>query len=149
MHAGMGGTHATQGSGRQWWPATRSPASSIGLRDHPPTRRSSGTAGRWSDSALAHARYAFPIEARDAVGQAGIDVLMKLRPGRLALLVLACGAAVASGCGGKTQGAATFDPQRGRAFEQPDVLRSRGGLLRTTFTVDERRFTVAGLQVRG
>jgi len=56
---------------------------------------------------------------------------------------------VAGGCGGKTQGAATFQPQEGRAFEQPDVRRSRGGLLRTTFTVEERRFTVAGVEVRG
>ena len=74
---------------------------------------------------------------------------MKFRPGRLALLLLACGAAVASGCGGKTQGAATFQPQQGRAFEQPVVLRSHGGVLRTTFVVEERRFSVAGVKVRG
>jgi FtsP/CotA-like multicopper oxidase with cupredoxin domain len=63
--------------------------------------------------------------------------------------VLACGAAAADGCGGTTQPAATFQPQQGRAFEQPVVLRSRGGVLRTTFTVEERRFSVAGVEVRG
>src|SRR5215207_5123794 len=103
--------------------------------------------GLWSDRALAHARYLFPIEARGVVSQAWTDVLTK--PRRLTVVLLACGAATASGCGGTTQGVATFPPQHGPAFEQPVVLRSRGGLLRTTFTVQERRFTVAGVQVRG
>jgi suppressor of ftsI len=82
-----------------------------------------------------------------------------MKPGlrQLALLFLAGGAAVAIvGFGSnaatraeRTPVAATFNPQRGRAFEQPVVLRSRHGRLRTTFTVEERSVTVAGVQVRG
>ena len=45
--------------------------------------------------------------------------------------------------------AAAFSPQGGRAFEEPPVLRSRSGRLRTTFTVQKGRVTIAGAQVRG
>jgi FtsP/CotA-like multicopper oxidase with cupredoxin domain len=80
------------------------------------------------------------------------------RPRHLAaLLVLACVVAVAivglDGDGdGDTDTAtvpATFDAQQGRAFDEPGVLRSRGGHLRTTFRVQEGRFEVAGVSVRG
>ena len=45
--------------------------------------------------------------------------------------------------------AAGFDPQHGRAFHEPAVIRSRGGRLTATFRVEERRFEVGGVRVRG
>jgi suppressor of ftsI len=44
---------------------------------------------------------------------------------------------------------APFAAQEGRPFDEPAVLRSHHGRLTTTFTVEEGRFTVAGVRVRG
>lgn len=82
---------------------------------------------------------------------------MRLRSSQLALLfpvlVLLASAAVVDGVGvgGGTHAAdaQTMTLQRGRAFEQPRVLRSHRGRLRTTFRVEEHPVTVAGRQVRG
>jgi suppressor of ftsI len=79
---------------------------------------------------------------------------MHLRRRHLAqLLVLSCLAT--AGCNGadpETESApvaATFAAQQGRPFDEPAVLRSRRGRLKTTFTVDEGQFTVGGVRVRG
>jgi len=72
----------------------------------------------------------------------------------VALVVLLCLTAVAiavldggddgdDGHPGLAPVAATFDAEQGRAFDEPAELRSRGGRLSTTFTVEERRFDVA------
>jgi suppressor of ftsI len=70
------------------------------------------------------------------------------------LVILSLTAVVIAGCGAgsdadTTAVPATFHPQHGRAFHEPAVLRSRGGRLRTTFRVQEGRFEVAGVSVRG
>jgi suppressor of ftsI len=69
------------------------------------------------------------------------------------LLVLAClsaGAIVALDAAGDTDSAgAPVAFQHGRPFEQPAVLRSRNGILRTTFTAEKGPFDVAGVSVRG
>jgi suppressor of ftsI len=81
-----------------------------------------------------------------------------MRRHRLALLFVAVGATAAivgvaayvSTRGESTRVAASRPGlQRGRGFEEPVILRSHGGRLKTTFTVEERRLTVAGIQVRG
>jgi FtsP/CotA-like multicopper oxidase with cupredoxin domain len=58
-------------------------------------------------------------------------------------------AAYASTRGESTQVASMPGLQRGRALEEPVVLRSHAGRLKTTFTAEERRVTVAGVRVRG
>jgi suppressor of ftsI len=74
---------------------------------------------------------------------------------RVTPVVLLCVAAVAiagvacDGAEGPAPAAATFAAQQGRAFDEPVELRSRGGRLRTTFTVQEHRFEVAGMRVLG
>jgi suppressor of ftsI len=73
----------------------------------------------------------------------------------LPLPPLIVGAAVAivslTSCGqaGTAPAPAGFEPQSGRAFDEPEVLRSRRGRLRTTCRVEEDRFDVAGVSVRG
>jgi suppressor of ftsI len=83
---------------------------------------------------------------------------MKVRRHHLALLLLAAGGvtlAVVGLTGNEgtraetTVVSATFNPHRGRAFEQPAVLRSRGGLLKATLTVAQGADNVAGAEVRG
>ncbi len=80
-----------------------------------------------------------------------------MRRHRLALLFVAVGATAAivgvaayvSTRGESTRVASMPGLQRGHAFDEPVVLRSHGGRLKATFTVEQRQFTVAGVRVRG
>jgi suppressor of ftsI len=77
--------------------------------------------------------------------------LRRAAPYLAALLVVLCLAAVVIVVldGDSAPAPVGFIPQLGRAFDEPAVLRSRGGRLTTTFRVAERRFDVAGQPVRG
>jgi FtsP/CotA-like multicopper oxidase with cupredoxin domain len=66
----------------------------------------------------------------------------------LAALLACVGASALVGCDSDVAPRA-FDPQQGRDFDEPIVLRSQRGRLTTTFTVEEGRFDVAGVPVRG
>ena len=46
-------------------------------------------------------------------------------------------------------GSRGFHPEHGRAFDEPEVLRSQRGRLTTTFRVQEGPFKVGGVSVRG
>jgi FtsP/CotA-like multicopper oxidase with cupredoxin domain len=69
--------------------------------------------------------------------------------GALAMVSLARGGdSVQSGLGGPPV-PTTFEAQQGRPFAQPTELRSRGGRLATTLTVEAGQFDVAGVRVWG
>ncbi len=50
---------------------------------------------------------------------------------------------------GTAQDAARFAPEHGRPFHEPKVIRSHRGRLTATFRVEEGRFEVGGVRVRG